>query len=196
MMKFNSIKNEGEFRDLAGDSYDVVRHFFQKMHEQLMIIKKESSSIFSKYILSGPNNNMSNNDVQSLNNAINTYAAHNKTIIANLFYFIERSFTKCGMCGHSSSNFNVQMSVIFALEDIRQWLEEKTKPKLTQINTLDNATISDTNTNEVLNNKALNNFNNNPMANNVNNNNTYNNNMNFQNNNIGNNNAFNFNNTL
>ena len=28
---FNSIKNESEFRDLAGDSYDVVRHFFQKI---------------------------------------------------------------------------------------------------------------------------------------------------------------------
>ena len=38
-------------------------------------------------------------------------------------------------------------------------------PNQKQINTLDNATISDTNTNEVLNNKALNNFNNNQMTN-------------------------------
>jgi len=76
---FNSIKNENEFREPAGDSYYVVRHFLQKLHEQLMIIKQENNSIFSKYILSAPNNNINNNDMNILNMSINNYVINNKS---------------------------------------------------------------------------------------------------------------------
>ena len=172
---FNSIKNENEFRELAGDSYDVVRHFLEKMHEQIMIIKHENNSVFSRFILSGPNNNMNVNDVQSLNNAINTYIGPNKSIIANLFYFMERSITKCKNCGYSSSNFNVQMNIIFALEEIKQWKFRKQVINFVNQN------------NNFMNNFGMNNMN---MMNN--NNMNFNNNMNVNNNminnNIGNNN--------
>ena len=85
---FASIKNENEFNELAGDSYDVVRHFFQKMHEQLMPVQQEMTSVFSKYMITNPvmnNNNLPQNDIQSLNAFVNSYAASNRTIIANLF---------------------------------------------------------------------------------------------------------------
>ena len=124
---FNSIRNESEFIELAGDSYDVVRHFFQKAHEQLLLIQQENYSVFDKYMINNPNmtNNLSPIDVQSLNTAINNYSSSNRSIIANLFYYMERSITKCSLCGFSTSNFNVQMSIIFPLEDIRQWKYQK-----------------------------------------------------------------------
>ena len=59
-----------------------------------MIIKQENNSIFSKYILSAPNNNINNNDMNILNMSINNYVINNKSIIANLVYYIERSITK------------------------------------------------------------------------------------------------------
>ena len=65
-------------------------------------------------------NNLPQNDVRKLNSAINTYASP-RSIIANLFYFMERSITKCERYGYSTSNFNVQKSIVFPLEDIRQW---------------------------------------------------------------------------
>ncbi len=179
---FDSIKNESEFRELAGDSYDVVRHFFQKMHEQLMPIKNESNSIFTKYILNGPNNMMTAMDVQNLNSAINNYSALNKTKIANLFYFMERSITKCSNCNYSTSNFNVQMSVIFALEDIRQW-----KYRNLLLNMWNQNNNNNNNNNNNFNNMGMNNMNmmNSNMM--INNNNNMNNN-NMVGNNMGNNN--------
>ena len=177
---FNTIKNESEFNELAGDSYDVVRHFFQKMHEQLMPIKQEDSSVFTKYTITNPAlaNNLPPNDIQNLNAAINTYASHNKTIIANLFYFMERSITKCSICNYSTSNFNVQMSIIFALEDIRQW---KYKNKLMEYINQNNMNNMGTNNNANMNN----------MMNYNNNMNMVNNNMNMNNQNSMNNNNMN-----
>ena len=179
---FNTIKNESEFNELAGDSYDVVRHFFQKMHEQLMPIKQEDSSVFTKYIINNPAsaNNLPPNDIQNLNAAINTYASHNKTIIANLFYFMERSITKCSICQYSTSNFNVQMSIIFALEDIRQW---KYKNKLMEYINQNNMNNMGTNNNANMNN----------MMNYNNNMNMVNNNMNMNQNSMNNNNNMNMN---
>ena len=182
---FNSIKNESEFRELAGDSYDVVRHFFQKMHEQLMPIKNESNSIFTKYILNGPNKMMTAMDVQNLNSAINNYSALNKTKIANLFYFMERSITKCSNCNYSTSNFNVQMSVIFALEDIRQWKYRNLLLNMWNQNNNNN------NNNNNFNNMGMNNMNmmnsNMMINNNMNNNNMVGNNMGNNNNMMSNN---------
>ena len=192
---FNTIKNESEFNELAGDSYDVVRHFFQKMHEQLMPIKQEDSSVFTKYIINSPAlaNNLPPNDIQNLNAAINTYASHNKTIIANLFYFMERSITKCSICGYSTSNFNVQMSIIFALEDIRQWkYKNKLMEYINQNNMNNMGTNNNANMNNMMNyNNNMNMVNNNMNMNNqnsMNNNNNMNmdqNSMNMINNNMG-----------
>jgi len=155
---FNSIRNESEFNELAGDSYDVVRHFFQKAHEQLLFITQENYSVFDKYIIKNPNmsNNLTPLDVQNLNTAINNYSSSNRSIIANLFYYMERSITKCSLCGFSTSNFNVQMSIIFPLEDIRQWKYQKM---------LDN--MRNQNNNNMMNN--VNNANMNNMINNFNN---------------------------
>ena len=192
---FASIKNENEFNELAGDSYDVVRHFFQKMHEQLMPVQQEMTSVFSKYMITNPvmNNNLPQNDIQSLNAFVNSYAASNRTIIANLFYFIERSITKCSNCKYSTSNFNVQMSVIFALEDIRQWKhQKKIMDYMNQNNLNNNNNINmmnnnmNTNQNNLYNNNMNNNNNMNMMNNNMNTNqnNMNNNNMNMMNNNM------------
>ena len=120
----NVLKNEKEFNiDEDPDPYDIIRHFFQKIHEQIMPVYQDYSSVFTKYIINNPflANNLPPNDIQNLNAAINTYAPHNKTIIANLFYFMKRSITKCSCCGWSASNFNVENSIVFALEDIRKW---------------------------------------------------------------------------
>ena len=119
----NVLKNEKEFNiDEDPDPYDVIRHFFQKIHEQIMPVKQEDSSVFTKYIINNPflANNLPQNDVRKLTSAINTYASP-RSIIANLFYFMERSITKCERYGYSTSNFNVQKSIVFPLEDIRQW---------------------------------------------------------------------------
>ena len=191
---FASIKNENEFNELAGDSYDVVRHFFQKMHEQLMPVQQEMTSVFSKYMITNPvmNNNLPQNDIQSLNAFVNSYAASNRTIIANLFYFIERSITKCSHCKYSTSNFNVQMSVIFALEDIRQWKHQKQIMDYMNQNNMNNNNMNmmnnnmNTNQNNLYNNNMNNNNNMNMMNNNMNTNqnNMNNNNMNMMNNNM------------
>ena len=192
---FNTIKNESEFVELAGDSYDVVRHFFQKMHEQLMPIKQDESSIFSKLIISNPNcaNGLSNIDIQNLNNTINKYAASNRTIIANLFYYMERSITQCSCCQFNTSNFNVQMSIIFSLEEVRQW--KFSNQLISMINQCNNNTMNNTNNMGMNNNNnmMMNNMNNNMNNNNMNNNMANNNiNMNNTNNNM---NANNMNNT-
>ena len=88
-----------------------------------MPVKQEDLSVFTKYIINNPTlaNNLSPDEIQNLNSAINTYASQNRTIIANLFYFMEKSITKCKCCRHSYSHFNVQKSIVFPLEDIRQW---------------------------------------------------------------------------
>ena len=177
---FNTIKNESEFVELAGDSYDVVRHFFQKMHEQLMPIKQDESSIFSKLIISNPNcaNGLSDIDIQNLNNTINKYAASNRTIIANLFYYMERSITQCSCCQFNTSNFNVQMSIIFSLEEVRQW--KFRNQLISMINQCNNNTMNNTNNMGMNNNNnMMNNMNNNNMNNQMNN---MNNNMNQMNN--------------
>ena len=192
---FASIKNENEFNELAGDSYDVVRHFFQKMHEQLMPVQQEMTSVFSKYMITNPvmNNNLPQNDIQSLNAFVNSYAASNRTIIANLFYFIERSITKCSNCKYSTSNFNVQMSVIFALEDIRQWKHQKKIMDYMNQNNMNNNNMNmmnnnmNTNQNNMNNNNINMNSNSNNLNNNINmnqNNMNNNNNMNMMNNNM------------
>ena len=89
----NALNNENEFKiDEESDPYDVIRHFFQKIHEQIMPVKQEDLSVFTKYIINNPTlaNNLSQNEIQKLNSAINTYAPHNRSIIVNLFYFTER----------------------------------------------------------------------------------------------------------
>ena len=159
---FDSIKNENEFNDLAGDSYDVIRHFFQKMHEQLLMAYPENNSIFDKYIVQNNQNmynHLNNNDIQNLNKFIFSYSSSNKSIIANLFYFIERSEVKCSNCQFSSSNFNVQLNAFFPLEDIRQW---KYKKMIMMMNSNNNMNIMNNN----MNNNMMNNFNN--MNNNIN----------------------------
>ena len=190
---FNTIKNENEFNGLAGDSYDVIRHFLQKMHEQMLMVRQEANCVFDKYIINNPvmRNNLSNDDIANLNNTINSYSISNKSIIANLFYFMERSITKCSQCHYNTSNFNVQMSIIFAMEDIRKWkyktkLEEKMKQNNNIINNMGmNANVNmncmGNNFNNIfvsnnLNNMNVNNINNN-MVNNINNNINMNNNM-------------------
>ena len=191
---FNAIKSEKEFNELAGDSNDVVRHFFEKIHEQIMIIKHESNSVFSKYILSGPNNDMNASDVQALNTFINGYIGPNKSIIANLFYFLERTITKCQNCNFSSSNFNVQNILVFALEDIKQLKFRKQVINFVRQNNnfgMNNMNMMNNNMNFNNNMNANNNINGNNMINNNigNNNMVGNNNMNNNviNNNINNN---------
>ena len=47
----NALNNENEFKiDEESDPYDEIRHFFQKIHEQIMPVKQEDSSVFTKYI--------------------------------------------------------------------------------------------------------------------------------------------------
>ena len=197
---FNAIKSEKEFNELAGDSNDVVRHFFEKMHEQIMIIKHESNSVFSKYILSGPNNDMNASDVQALNTFINGYIGPNKSIIANLFYFLERTITKCQNCNFSSSNFNVQNILVFALEDIKQLKFRKQVINFVSQNNnfmnnfgMNNMNMMNNNMNFNNNMNANNNINGNNMINNNMNNNVMNNNINnnIMNNNMANNNMMN-----
>ena len=55
----------------------------------------------------------------NLNTAINSFVQSNKSIITNVFYFIEKSKLTCQNCGNVTYNFQFLNQLIFPLEDIR-----------------------------------------------------------------------------
>ena len=177
----NSISQENEFNENCGDSFDVIRHFIQKCHEQLLTIKKENDCVLSKYIINninyGSNMNISNIDIQALNQTLNNYIMNDRSFLVNIFYYIERSKNKCMNCGYYTSSFGVNFFVSFHLKEIAHWKYQKIKMNFMNYN-----------------NNMNNRYNNNNIFNICNNNNNMNNNININNNNINMNNNVNINN--
>ena len=175
---FSIIQNQPEFKDYAGDSIDLVRHFLETMNSQLNCINQNETCSFMKYFIN-TNNNMNINlqlqlQIQNLNTFISTYSTSNRCIINNLFYFIEKSQIQCNNCKFATANFNSQQYLIFPLEEVRKKL---------CLNFVDN-NMNNNNMN-MMNNNNMNNMNNNNMnmMNNNNMNMMNNSNMNMMNNN-------------
>ena len=163
---YNIIKTEQEFNGDAGDSFDVVRHFIQKGHEQLLMVKQENYSVFSKYIINNMNN-VNNIEVQNLNQTLNNYISLNKSFINNIFYFIERTQTKCMNCGtYTPSCFNFQFNMSFPLKKIAQWKLENMRKNFMNFN--NNMCNNNMYNNNMGNNNMLNMCNNNMNNNNIN----------------------------
>ena len=177
---FNFIKQIGEFSPPAGDSIDLVRHFLETMNRELNGVNPNENCIFFNYLINANNMNMNNQlfqQIQNLNNFINTYGPQNKCIINNLFYFIEKSQIQCGNpnCQFTTANFNSQPYLILPLEEVRK--------KKVNIIVDNNMNMMNNNMNNMnMMNNNMNNMNNmNMMNNNMNNMNMMNNNMNNMN---------------
>ena len=121
---FDIIKTQIEFQDPAGDSIDLIRFFMEKMHNQLMGINNQELNPFKNYFFIINNSTDINicfmQQINNLNTFISTYGEQNKSIIANTFYFIEKSQIKCCNCQYVTANFSSQMYLAFPLEEVRK----------------------------------------------------------------------------
>lgn len=98
----------------AGDSIDLINHFFQTIHKELNFQTNED--ILSRYLVNNTENNIK---LQNLNNSINSFISSNNSIITNTFYIIEKSKLKCDICNQIQYNFQFLPYIIFPLEEIR-----------------------------------------------------------------------------
>ena len=121
------------FQGLAGDAIDLIDFFLEHIHLELNQYMM-SENVFSKYII----NNISNSvKIYTLNTAINDYCQNNNSIISNTFYFLEKSKITCVNCNRVTYNFQIQKTLIFPLENIRQKKSEKLNMNQTSINIMD-----------------------------------------------------------
>ena len=182
--EFHSIIiNEDQFKDGAGDSIDLVRFFLENMNRQLHSINPGEQSIFFKYFINLNTNNNNNMSIQqeaiNLNNFISSYGSQNNSIISNTFYYIEKSRTKCCNCNYIIYNFNCQMEIVFPLEEVRKFVNNK---EIIKCNQMFNNNCNQNCNNQNFNNQNFNNQNfNNQMFNNQMFNNQMFNNQNFNN---------------
>ena len=102
------------FRELAGDAIDLINFFLQTIHNELNGMTAED--VFCKYLMS---NFGTSQKWANLNTQINTFTQNNKSIITNIFYFIDKSKMTCQICNQSTYNFQFLNQLIFPLEDIR-----------------------------------------------------------------------------
>ena len=102
------------FRDLAGDAIDLINFILQTLHNELNGMTTED--VFCKYLM---NNFGTSQKWSNLNTAIKTFTQGNKSIITNIFYFIDKSKMTCQICNRVTYNFQFLYQLIFPLEDIR-----------------------------------------------------------------------------
>ena len=102
------------FRSPAGDAIDLINFFLQRIHSELNGLTTED--VFCKYLMSNFGTSVK---WANLNTAINSFVQSNKSIITNVFYFIEKSKLTCQNCGNVTYNFQFLNQLIFPLEDIR-----------------------------------------------------------------------------
>ena len=116
MRKIQIIENSLSpiFRDLAGDAIDLINFFLQTIHNELNGMTTED--VFCKYLM---NNFGTSQKWTNLNIAINSFTQGNKSIITNIFYFIDKSKMTCQICNQFTYNFQFVYQLIFPLEDIR-----------------------------------------------------------------------------
>ena len=120
------------FRDLAGDAIDLINFFLQTIHNELNGMTTED--VFCKYLMS---NFGTSQKWANLNTAINTFTQGNKSIITNIFYFIDKSKMTCQICNHVTYNFQFLYQLIFPLEDIRIFKSQISGTYQNSINIMD-----------------------------------------------------------
>ena len=125
-------KLDTNFRSLAGDAIDVINFFLQRVHSELNGMTAED--VFCKYLMSnfGTSQKWSN-----LNIAINNFTQSNKSIITNIFYFIDKSKMTCQICNNVTYNFQFLNQLIFPLEDIRTFKSQICGSVQNSINIMD-----------------------------------------------------------
>ena len=111
--EFRSIAEINPLFRSAADSIDLINYFLETIHKELNTMTNEV--IFAKYFLNNPQSEKE----QKLNMIISNYISKNNSIIANIFYFIEKSKIKCMNCNSFFYNFQFMNYLIFPLEEIR-----------------------------------------------------------------------------
>ena len=100
----------------ANDSKDLILLLYQKMHEEL-----NTKNIYK-------NNEKNINDldpeIQYLK-CKNRFESRNKSIISDLFYFIQVNIKRCLICGTLTYTFSIYNILIFPLEKARIFKEKK-----------------------------------------------------------------------
>ena len=102
----------------ANDSKDLILFIFQEMHKEL-----------NNFNMSNINLNEMNNQIDDQRNEkgeykkfFDDYYSANNSIIQNLFYGEQESFSICHNCNVKLYNFNVFSFLIFPLEKVRQYM--------------------------------------------------------------------------
>ena len=114
------------FRGIAAnDSKDLILFIFQELHNELNCPNKNIINDLTKL-------NNFNNQIQDQTNEKNEYEkfkidyySHNNSIIQNIFYGEQESFSHCHNCQVNVFNFNIFSFLIFPLEKVRQYLINK-----------------------------------------------------------------------
>ena len=120
------------FQGMAGDAIDLINFFLGQIHEE--VNSQVQENVFFKYMM----NNVPNNPkIICLNRAINDFCSNNRSIITNLFYFIDKSKITCANCNNITYNFQFQKTLVFPLEDIRVTKSQQVNMNLPSIDIMD-----------------------------------------------------------
>ena len=183
---FEIISIEDEFKGYAGDSSDLIRYFFEKVHMQLNHLNPQEINAFKKYYYNMSSNNNVNfsfqNKILKLNQFLDNYSLINNSIICNTFYYIEKTEFQCMNCQNYTYNFCCKQILTFSLEDVRKKVYNINNNN----NQMFNAGMMNNNNKMINNNFFMNNMNMNNMNMNMNNMNMNMNNMNMNNMNMNN----------
>ena len=103
------------FQGLAGDAIDLINFFLEHIHQEVNLMHNEN--VFTKYIVQNIGNSVK---FYNLNMAINNYCQNNRSIMSNLFYYIEKAKTTCNKCKQTNYSFQFEKTLVFPLEEIRK----------------------------------------------------------------------------
>ena len=120
------------FQGIAGDAIDLINFFLQQIHSELNLATNEN--IFIKYIINNCGNSIKFNN---LNQTINTFCPNNRSIITNLFYFLDKCKISCCKCQQVTYTFQFVNVLVFPLEAIREAKSKKYGIYQTGINIMD-----------------------------------------------------------
>ena len=120
------------FQDIAGDAIDLINFFLPQIHSELNLATNEN--VLSKYIVNNVGNSIK---FVNLNQTINVFCQSNRSIITNLFYFLDKCKITCCKCQTVTYTFQFLSVLIFPLESIRIAKTNQYGVNQTSINIMD-----------------------------------------------------------
>ena len=141
----------------ANDAKDLVNFIIMTLHEELNKVKKSNTPNASNIQID------QTNKLAIFNNFFNNFVKENQSIISDIFYATNTTYTQCSGCHITKYNFQTYFFLIFPLEEVRKFKLEKLQNNL---NMNSNQNMMNMSNQMMMNNQMMNmNMMSNPMMN-------------------------------